>query len=188
MVTEIAIRDRLQPSLPARLNAPMAFTACSNPVLSCSVPESGSGLRLSMKKHLLTVCLAMNFISLGAWAQHAEPTATQAVFVGQQLRLVDDQGRCTLVKPDQTRMRLDMEWPCSFSLDKPQRLRVETFNDIPIFAVWRSEHMPAPSRDCLSKMQAIRQINGALEAGAASNYASCGSGGDQKMYVGPFTW
>jgi hypothetical protein len=137
---------------------------------------------------LLTCFLAISSISLNAWAEHAEPTVTQAVFVGQQLRLLDDQGQCTLVRPDQVRMKLGMEWPCSFSLDKAQKLRVETFNDIPIFAVWRSEHMPAPSRDCLSKMQAVRQINGAFEAGAVSNYASCGSGGDQKMYVGPFTW
>lgn len=137
---------------------------------------------------LLTCCLAISSISLDARATHAEPIATQTVFVGQQLQLIDDQGQCTLVKPDQTRMKLGMEWPCSFSLDKAQKLRVETFNDIPIFAVWRSEHMPAPSRDCLSNMQAIRQINGAFEAGGVSRYASCGTGGDQKMYVGPFSW
>ncbi|WP_447795360.1 MULTISPECIES: hypothetical protein [Pseudomonas] len=141
-----------------------------------------------MEKHLLAMGLAMNFISPSAWAEHAETPITQTVFVGQQLRLVDDQGQCTLVKPDQSRMKLDMEWPCSFSPNKQQQLRVETFNDIPIFSVWRSEHMPAPSRDCLSKMQAIRQIQGGLETGAVNTYASCGSGGDQKMYVGPFTW
>ncbi|KAB0504467.1 hypothetical protein [Pseudomonas lini] len=141
-----------------------------------------------MEKHLLAVGLAMNFIIPSAWAEHAETPITQTVFVGQQLRLVDDQGQCTLVKPDQNRMKLDMEWPCSFSLNKQQQLRVETFNDTPIFSVWRSEHMPAPSRDCLSKMQAIRKIQGGLEAGTVNTYASCGSGGDQKMYVGPFTW
>jgi NADH pyrophosphatase NudC (nudix superfamily) len=141
-----------------------------------------------MEKHLLAMGLAMNLISPSAWAEHAETPTTQTVFVGQQLRLVDDQGQCTLVKPDQSRMKLDMEWPCSFSLNKQQQLRVENFNDIPIFSVWRSEHMPAPSRDCLSKMQAIRQIQGRLEAGAVNTFASCGSGGDQKMYVGPFTW
>ena len=175
MVTDIASRDRLQLSMLDRLNAPRAS-------------ESWPGHRLSVKKHLLTMCLAMNLISLNAWAEHAEMPTTQAVFVGQQLRLIDDQGQCTLVKPDQSRMKLDMEWPCSFSLNKQQQLRVETFNDIPIFSVWRSEHMPAPSRDCLSKMQAIRQIKGSLEAGAVNTFASCGSGGDQKMYVGPFTW
>ncbi|KHK62362.1 MULTISPECIES: hypothetical protein [Pseudomonas] len=141
-----------------------------------------------MKKPLLAAGLAMSLVSLSACAEHADTPTTQAVFVGQPLSLVDDQGQCTLVKPDQSRMKLDMEWPCGFSLDKQQKLRVEMFNDIPILAVWRSEHMPAPSRDCLSKMQAIRQMPTGFEAGTVSVYAACGSGGDQKMYVAPFTW
>lgn len=141
-----------------------------------------------MKNHRLAMCLAISLTSLSACAEHAQMPTTQAVFVGQQLSLIDDQGQCTLVKPDQSRMKLDMEWPCSFSLNKQRQLRVETFNNIPIFSVWRSEHMPAPSRDCLSKMQAIRQIPGGLEAGAVNTFASCGTGGDQKMYVAPFTW
>lgn len=141
-----------------------------------------------MKKPLLTLCLTMNLISLSACAEHAENPATEAVFVGQQLKLIDEQGQCTLVKPDQNHIKLDMAWPCSFSLDRQQKLRVETFNDIPIFAVWHSEHMPAPGSDCLSKMQAIRQSQGLFEAAPVSTFASCGSGGDQKMYVAPFTW
>lgn len=141
-----------------------------------------------MNKPLLALCLATSLISLSACAEHAGTPTTQAVFVGQSLSLVDDQGQCTLVKPDQSRMKLDMEWPCGFSLDKQQKLRVEMFNNIPIFAVWRSEHMPPPSRDCLSKMQAIRQMPEGFEAGTVSLYAACGSGGDQKMYVAPFTW
>ena len=130
----------------------------------------------------------MSFVSLSACAEHAENPAIQAIFVGQQLRLTEDQGQCTLVQSDQSRVRLDMEWPCSFSLDKQQKLRVEIFNGIPIFSVWRSEHNPAPSLDCLTKTQAVRQIQGRLETAQVSIFASCGSGGDQKMYVAPFTW
>lgn len=141
-----------------------------------------------MKKPLLALCLTMNVISLNACAEHTEMPTIEAVFVGQPLKLIDDQGQCTLVKPDQSRTKLDMEWPCSFSLDEHQKLRVETFNGIPIFSVWRVEHMPAPSRDCLNKMQAIRQIQGHLEVGPVSLSASCGWGGDQKMYIAPFTW
>ncbi|MFD2885113.1 hypothetical protein ACFS4T_34075 [Pseudomonas lini] len=165
MVTEIATRDRLQPSLLDRL-----------------------GIRVMEKKHLLAVGLAMNFIIPSAWAEHAETPITQTVFVGQQLRLVDDQGQCTLVKPDQNRMKLDMEWPCSFSLNKQQQLRVETFNDTPIFSVWRSEHMPAPSRDCLSKMQAIRKIQGAWKRERLIRMRPAARAETKKMYVGPFTW
>lgn len=141
-----------------------------------------------MKKSLLTLCLAINLVSLSACAEHVGTPTTQAVFIDQPLKLIDDQGQCTLVKPDQSRMKLDMEWPCGFSLNKEQKLRVETFNNIPIFAVWRSEHMPAPSLDCLSKMQAIRQMPEGFEAGPVSTFAACGSGADQKMYVAPFTW
>ena len=144
-----------------------------------------------MRRPFVFAALAASLVSLSACAAEDVPTptaATQAMFVDQPLSLVDDQGRCTLVKPDQTRMQLDMEWPCSFSLDAQQKLRVETFNNTPIFAVWRSEQMPAPSHDCLSKMQAVRQYQGIFEAGAVSTFAACGSGGDQKMYVAPFTW
>ncbi|WP_434675571.1 hypothetical protein [Pseudomonas sp. D3-10] len=140
-----------------------------------------------MKKHLLAACLAMNLVCLSACAEHTETTATRAVFAGQALSLIDDQGQCALLKPDQGRMQLDMEWPCSFMLDK-QQLRVEKFNEVPIFAVWRSEHMPAPSRDCITKMQAIRQMPQGFEAAPVSIYAFCGPGADQKMYVAPFTW
>jgi hypothetical protein len=141
-----------------------------------------------MKKPLLALCLVMSFISLSACAEHAENPSIQAIFVGQELRLIDDKGQCTLLQSDQGRVQLDMEWPCSFSLDKQQALRVEIFNGIPIFSVWHSEHMPAPSRDCLTKMQAVRQIQGRLETAQVSRFASCGSGWDQKMYVAPFTW
>ncbi|AMB84274.1 hypothetical protein AWM79_02735 [Pseudomonas agarici] len=141
-----------------------------------------------MKKPLLAIGLATGLISLSAFAEHATTPTTQAIFVGQPLQLVDDQGQCTLVRPDQSRMKLDMEWPCSFSLNNQQKLRIETFDNIPIFSVWRSEHMPAPSHHCLSKMQAVRQIKGILEAGVVSTFASCGPGTDQKMYITPFVW
>lgn len=116
-------------------------------------------------------------------------TLTEAVFVGQPLSLINDQGQCTLVKPDQTHMTLDMEWPCQFSLDRAQQLRVEMFREVPVFMVERSEHLPAPSRDCLTTLQAVRQIKGALEASEANRIASCGPGQwDQKMYVAFFSW
>lgn len=141
-----------------------------------------------MNKLLLALCLTTSLISLSACAEHAGSPSTRAVFMGQQISLIDDQGQCTLVKPDQSHLKLDMEWPCGFGLDKQQKLRVEVFNKTPIFAVWRSDHMPAPGRDCLSKMQAIRQMPEGFQAGTVSLYAACGSGGDQKMYVAPFTW
>jgi hypothetical protein len=148
-----------------------------------------------MRNPLLLTALAASLVSLSACAgqQAQTPTAptasTQAVFVGQPLSLINNQGQCTLVRPDNTHLTLGMEWPCQFSLDKHQQLRVETFNQIPIFMVERSEHMPAPSRDCLTKLQAVRQVKGALEVSDVNQFASCGPGQwDQKMYVGFFRW
>ncbi|MFC6336105.1 hypothetical protein [Pseudomonas karstica] len=82
-----------------------------------------------------------------------------------------------------------MEWPCQFSLGQDRQLRVETFNQVPIFMVERSEHMPAPSRDCLTKLQAVRQVKETLEVSDVNQFASCGPGQwDQKMYTGFFRW
>ncbi|AHL36684.1 hypothetical protein CD58_29085 [Pseudomonas brassicacearum] len=145
-----------------------------------------------MRSPLFFSALTASLVSLSACAgQDTAATAapTQAMFVGQPVSLTNDQGRCTLVKPDQSRLPLDMEWPCQFSLGPDKQLRVEIFNQVPIFAVERSEHMPAPSRDCLTKLQAVRQIKGAMEVADVSQFAACGPGHwDQKMYVAPFTW
>ncbi|EJK99021.1 MULTISPECIES: hypothetical protein [Pseudomonas] len=145
-----------------------------------------------MRSPLFFSALTASLVSLSACAgQDTAATAapTQAMFVGQPMSLTNDQGRCTLVKPDQSRLPLDMEWPCQFSLGPDKQLRVEIFNQVPIFAVERSEHMPAPSRDCLTKLQAVRQIEGTMEVAEVSQFAACGpSHWDQKMYVAPFTW
>ncbi|RON18735.1 hypothetical protein [Pseudomonas frederiksbergensis] len=148
-----------------------------------------------MRTPLLFTALAASLISLSACAGQEAPapaapaTPTQAVFVGQPLSLINDQGRCTLVKPDKTHLTLDMEWPCQFSLGQDRQLRVETFRQVPIFMVERSEPMPAPSRDCLTKLQAVRQIKGTLEISGVNQFASCGPGQwDQKMYVAFFRW
>lgn len=145
-----------------------------------------------MRSLLFFSALTASLVSLSACAgQDTAATAapTQAMFVGQPVSLTNDQGRCTLVKPDQSRLPLDMEWPCQFSLGPDKQLRVEIFNQVPIFAVERSEHMPAPSRDCLTKLQAVRQIKGTMEVADVSQFAACGpSHWDQKMYVAPFTW
>ncbi|TWC11742.1 hypothetical protein FBY06_14118 [Pseudomonas sp. SJZ085] len=145
-----------------------------------------------MRNPLFFSALTASLVNLSACAgQDTVATAapTQAMFVGQPVSLINDQGRCTLVKPDQSRMALDMEWPCQFSVGPDKQLRVEIFNQVPIFAVERSEHMPAPSRDCLTKLQAVRQIKGTMEVADVSQFAACGPGHwDQKMYVAPFTW
>ena len=145
-----------------------------------------------MRSPLFLSALAASLVSLSACAGQetaTAPASIQAVFVGHPVSLTDVQGRCTLVKPDQSHQTLDMEWPCQFSLGPDKQLRVETFNQVPIFLVERSEHMPAPSRDCLTKIQAVRLVKEKLEVSDVSQFASCGPGQwDQKMYTALFRW
>ena len=145
-----------------------------------------------IRRFLLATLMATSVSACAAQETETSPsslTLTEAVFVGQPLRLINEQGQCTLVTPDQTRMTLDMQWPCQFSLDRARQLRVEMFREVPIFVVEHSERLPAPSRDCLTTLQAVRQIKDTLEASEASRIASCGPGQwDQKMYVAFFTW
>lgn len=145
-----------------------------------------------MRSLLFFSALTASLVSLSACAEQKADTPaafTQAVFVGQPVSLINDQGRCTIVKPDKSHLSLDIEWPCQFSLNQDRQLRVETFNQVPIFMVERSEHMPAPSRDCLTKLQAVRQVKGTFELSDVNQFASCGPGQwDQKMYTGFFRW
>lgn len=136
--------------------------------------------------------LLTSFLSLGACAgQSASPVAgiTLAEFAGQPVTLSDSQGRCTLSRADATPLELDMAWPCRFSENAQQALRVESFRETPIIMVERSEPLPAPSKSCLTDLQAVRLHQGALQAAPVSRIAACGPAlWDQKAFVGMFDW
>ncbi|MGG2398353.1 hypothetical protein ACJRW5_15580 [Pseudomonas sp. SH1-B] len=131
-------------------------------------------------------------LSLGACAgQDAGPVTgiTQAEFAGQPVSLSENQGRCTLSYGDEAPLTLDMAWPCRFSENQQQALRVETFRDTPIIMVERSEPLPAPSKSCLTDLQAVRLHQGMLQAAPVSRIAACGPAlWDQKAFVGMFDW
>lgn len=140
----------------------------------------------------LNALLATLLVSLSACAEHgASPSVgiTQGEFAGQSVRLSDAQGRCALALADAAPLTLDMQWPCRFSETPEQQLRVEYFRQTPIIMVERSEPQPAPSRSCLTDLQALRLHQGQLEAAPVSRIAACGpSQWDQKAFVGMFDW
>lgn len=145
-----------------------------------------------MRAMLRNSLLATMLFSLGACAERsANPSVgiKQAEFAGQTVRLSDVQGRCALTLADTAQLVLDMQWPCRFSETPQQQVRVEYFRQTPIIMVERSEPQPAPSRSCLTDLQALRLHHDQLEAAPVSRIAACGpSQWDQKAFVGMFDW
>lgn len=142
-----------------------------------------------------TALFASLLLSLYACAGQNTPDTTgtpvlnQVTLDGQTLTLENQQGRCALRKPDQTSLILEMEWPCQFSLNREGRPRVELFNAVEIIIVKHTDAEPAPSRECRSQYQAVRQLKGQLQASVVSRNASCMRGPvDQKNFVGLFQW
>ena len=133
-------------------------------------------------------------LSLNACAEQAEQIdATQSnpevVVGGQRLTLESHAQRCALRKPDQSLLTLDMPWPCHLSIDRNGQPRVESFNNAQIIIVQHFAPEPAPSQECRSQYQAIRHIEGRLEASMVANGGHCLLGAmDQKNFVALFTW
>ena len=142
-----------------------------------------------MSKFLL---LALGLCSLTA-CTGLQPAATkaslQATFAGQQVSLIDTQGRCTLARPGNAPLSLDMQWPCRFSEDAQQNVRVEHFRQAQIIMVEHIERAPAPGKGCTTDLQPIRALNGKLEVAPVSRIPVCGPGQwDQKAFVWQFDW
>lgn len=106
----------------------------------------------------------------------------------QALKLIDAQGQCAVLKPDNTQLALGMEWPCQFSQNRKGLPRVEMFNSVPIVVVLHNEPASLPNISCLQTTQAVRLRDGALETSSVSQHAMCSTGHDQKMFVGMFHW
>ena len=148
-----------------------------------------------MAKPTLQCILSVSMLlSLNACAEQAEQIdATQSnpevVVGGQRLTLENHAQRCALRKPDQSLFTLDMPWPCHLSIDRKGQPRVENFNNAQIIIVQHFAPEPAPSQECRSQYQAIRHIEGRLEASMVAHGGRCLLGAmDQKNFVVLFTW
>lgn len=107
----------------------------------------------------------------------------------QQLRLIDEKGRCTLIHSALPPLRLDMQWPCNFSESLKNEIRIEKFRSAQIVMVERSEPLPPPSKLCLTDLQAVRLFRGKLEASPVSRIGAClPRHWDQKNFVWRFDW
>lgn len=145
-----------------------------------------------IKRTLLSALSGCLFLSLNACAEQTDTPAAQSVQVdlaGQTLTLENHDQRCALRKPDQSLFTLNMPWPCHLSVDRKGLPRVESFNNALIIIVQHFEPEPAPSTECRSQYQAIRQIEGRLEASIVASGGRCMVGAvDQKNFVALFSW
>lgn len=138
------------------------------------------------------VLFAVSLLNLTACAgqQSIETSGlTRAQLADVQISLVNDQGRCSLISSAEPARALDMKWPCRFSEDRKQKVRVEHFRQAEVIMVERSEPLAVPSTDCETDLQAIRQFRGRLEVAPVTRVAACGPGyWDQKTLVWQFDW
>lgn len=107
----------------------------------------------------------------------------------QQLRLVDEKGRCTLIHSSLPPLHLDMQWPCNFSENLKNEVRIEKFRLAQIVMVERSEPLPPPSESCSTDLQAVRLFRGKLDASPINRVGAClPRHWDQKNFVWRFDW
>lgn len=145
-------------------------------------------------------CIAMLpgslLLSLYAMADQSQaPTALptyppEHVLLGaHSLTLENQDNRCVLVKADQSVLPLDMKWPCRFSEDQQNKVRIEDYREALIVMVERSEPLPAPSKNCKTDRQPVRLYKGKLEAAPVGQVATCGPAHwDQKAFIAFFDW
>ncbi|PTU74721.1 hypothetical protein [Pseudomonas mangrovi] len=135
---------------------------------------------------LLLACLSIASLYACADGERADVSN----FAGQTLRLSAQDDACLLTSDaaDQPALLLQLPWPCQFNRGRDGQLRVETVDDQPTLLVEHSVAEPAPSRDCRTRIQAVRLRDGQLQASPHTNLAaSClPAHWDAKMFQGLF--
>ncbi len=142
-------------------------------------------LHLCFRRYL---ALSLCCLALNACAASGDDTATQARLGDQLLVLEERSGQCLLRSADQ-QLPLKLNWPCRFNLRADGSLRTEMLAETPVLLVENSQPPTAPSRDCRTEVQAVRQLpGGLLEASPATNLAAACPpfDWDQKLFFGLF--
>lgn len=138
-----------------------------------------------------TMFLSCLIFSLNACAESQSPASTalsQVSLGGQALKLVDAQGKCAILKPDNTQVSMNLAWPCQFSQSRDGLPRTEMFKSVPVALVVHNQADSASSTDCLQTAQAIRLRQGVLETSSVNQGAMCTPDHDQKMFTAMFRW
>jgi hypothetical protein len=141
-----------------------------------------------------TVLLGLLSFSLNACAESKSSTSVvtgdsaQVSLGGQNLTLINVEGKCTLLKPDGARLATDLAWPCQFSQDRNGQARVETFESSPIVLLTHDERGTESSIDCQQTAQALRLRNGVFETSSVNRAGMCTRGHDQKLFTAMFDW
>lgn len=147
--------------------------------------------------HLLRTSLLSTgmLASLCACAQPSPPAVgspsypEQVTLAGKVFKLENQQQSCTLRKPDQSTLSLEIPWPCHFSIGSDGKAHVETFENVPIVMVLHVVPTADDPLECRSQYRAIRLIKGQPELSVIARSASCLRGaGDQKDYTAVFNW
>ncbi|RRV03884.1 hypothetical protein EGJ27_23595 [Pseudomonas sp. v388] len=141
-----------------------------------------------------TVLLGLLSFSLNACAESGSSTSAttgdspQVSLGGQNLSLINVEGKCSVLKPNGARLATKLPWPCQFSQDRNGRARVETFKSTPIVLLTHDERAAESGFDCVQTAQALRLRNGVLEISSVNQAGMCSRGHDQKLFTAMFDW
>lgn len=135
--------------------------------------------------------LLLAWLSIGSLSACAEADPADAgPFAGQTVALSEQNGECLLSSDsaEQSPLLLQLPWPCQFNRGRDGQLRVEMVDGQPTLLVEHSVAEPAPSRDCRTRVQAVRLKDGKLQASPHVNLAaSClPAQWDAKLFQGLF--
>ena len=120
------------------------------------------------------------------------PVSEQVALNGDTLTLQQHAQHCALQRADGQLVQLQVLSPCSFSTNREGLPRVEKFNDdAQIVIVYHAVAEPAPDARCTSLFQAVRLLQGKLEASRVVQSPLCMQMQgpiDQKNFVAFFDW